>query len=458
MSNRKLGRVVVIGGGASGVLAARHLWRVARGAVSITVVESRAELGRGLAFGTRFDGHLLNVCPAQMSALPDQPNHFRAWLSGCGVRLAADPCDPLCFVPRGLYGRYLDELLAGIPRPTAASSAGLEHVRQRCVALYEREGDVAAVLEDGNTVEAQAAVLATGNEPAASLVSAVAMAPWDETIWTAIPPDGLVLIAGTGLTMADSVLSLVAGGHRGPIVALSRRGLLPQAHAATQPFALDLADIPLGTSIGYLTRWLRRLLRDAATRGYGWRSVVDGMRPHMRAIWQNLPSDSRARFLRHARPFWDIHRHRLAPEVDTALRQARVRGQLRIVSGRLLSADMAPDGILVRFRRRGTSKISALRPAAIIECIGLESDPLRSANPVVRDLLARGAARSDPLGIGLDVAPDGALIDAADRRSTRVFAVGPAARAAFWEITSIPDIRSQSADVVRKIWQGLESR
>ncbi|HVV95297.1 MAG TPA: FAD/NAD(P)-binding protein [Hyphomicrobiales bacterium] len=458
MSNRKLGRVVVIGGGASGVLAACHLWRIADGAVAVTIVEPRPELGRGLAFGTRFDGHLLNVRAGQMSALPDRPDDFQTWLAASGARLAADPRDPLCFVPRGLYGRYLDELVAHLPRPTPAAPAGLEHVRQQCVGLLERDDGVTALLADGTTVEAQAAILATGNEPAASIVSPVAMSPWDDATWAAIPRDGLVLTVGTGLTMADSVLSLLATGHRGPIVALSRRGLLPQPHGAAPPLALDLADIPLGTSIAYLTRWFRRLLRDAAGRGYGWRSVFDGLRPHLRAIWQNLPPDSRARFLRHARPLWDVHRHRLAPSVDAALHRARGGGQLTIVAGRLVSAEATAEGAVVRYRRRGGGELVELRPAAVIECIGLASDPLGSANPLLRDLLARGAARPDLLGIGLDVTRDGALIDATGQPSTRIFAVGPPARAAFWEITSIPDIRTQSADTARKIWQELPLR
>jgi len=42
--------------------------------------------------------------------------------------------------------------------------------------------------------------------------------------------DAPVLILGTGLTMVDYVLSLLLEGHKGPIIAISRRGLLPQAH------------------------------------------------------------------------------------------------------------------------------------------------------------------------------------------------------------------------------------
>jgi uncharacterized NAD(P)/FAD-binding protein YdhS len=66
-------------------------------------------------------------------------------------------------------------------------------------------------------------------------------------------------------------------------------------------------------------------------------------------------------------------------------------------------------------------------------------------------LLARGAARPDPLGIGLDIDEEYSLIDASSRRSNRVRAIGPLTRAAFWECIAIPDIRAQCGDLAELI-------
>src|SRR6185503_18670421 len=116
---------------------------------------------------------------------------------------------------------------------------------------------------------------------------------------------GDALLVGTGLTMVDLVLSLDAAGHRGRILALSRRGQIPRSHADYEPAAVDAGEVPDG-SVGAIWRWLRR--RSAEV---GWRAAVDSLRPHSHRLWQGLDTGEQWRFLRHARPWWDVHRHRI---------------------------------------------------------------------------------------------------------------------------------------------------
>src|ERR1700719_808426 len=69
--------------------------------------------------------------------------------------------------------------------------------------------------------------LCCGHE-ASETLDAPFVSPWeDPRAWNAAP-DSTILILGTGLTMVDAAIALSESGHRGPIVALSRRGLLPQ--------------------------------------------------------------------------------------------------------------------------------------------------------------------------------------------------------------------------------------
>lgn len=84
-----------------------------------------------------------------------------------------------------------------------------------------------------------------------------------------------------------------------------------------------------------------------------------------------------------------------------------------------------------------------LRVARVINCSGPGADYDRIAHPLVRSLLAEGTARPDPLRLGLDVTANCALLGRTGTISRRVFAVGPVTKAAFWEMTAVPDIRRQ---------------
>ena len=61
----------------------------------------------------------------------------------------------------------------------------------------------------------------------------------------------------------------------------------------------------------------------------------------------------------------------------------------------------------------------------------------------MRALLLDGTVRPDPLRLGLDVTGTCALLSRTGAISRRVFAAGPVTKAAFWEMTAVPDIRRQ---------------
>jgi hypothetical protein len=102
-----------------------------------------------------------------------------------------------------------------------------------------------------------------------------------------------------------------------------------------------------------------------------------------------------------------------------------------------------PAGASVRYRRRGRAEIERLQVGAVVDCTGIVKNPDATGNPVMRSLFNQGLARIDPLRMGIEVAPDCAIVNNWGLPSRRLFAVGPLTRAAFWEIIAIPDIRSQ---------------
>ena len=439
---------IIIGGGASGVLLAYQLLQHPESDFRVTLIEKRPEVGRGLAYHTGNSEHLLNVRAANMSALPDDPDHFWRWLSTRADRLSLCP-DPYCFVPRRLYGDYIASLI----EPFASSEQGqrrLTIVRGECIAVSEGWDDVTVSLADGSRLAGEFVILATGHD-AATARSAWHADPWISPSVPGFSKDATVLILGTGLTMADYVLTLLREGHRGPIVAMSRRGLMAKAHQRTTPLSFTEADVPFGASTSALLRWFRQRIAAHAADGGDWRSVIDAIRPFSHRLWRELPRASKRSFLEHARAWWDVHRHRMAPEIEARITRAIAEGQLTLRAAKLVGIDGGKGCARVRYRRRGRSDIERLEVGAIVDCTGIVRDPGATGNPAVRSLFDQGLARPDPLRIGIEIAPDCAIVRGDGAPSQRLFAIGPLTRAAFWEIIAIPDIRNQCAALANQL-------
>ena len=453
MSRFPFKRIVIVGGGASGALMAAHLLRSDPNNLSVTIVETRAQLGRGLAYATGNPSHLLNVRAANMSAFADDPGHFARWLSrqAQAPETAGDP--GFRFVSRSLYGRYLESLvLEHLSGPEERRA--LTVVRDTARGVNVTPSGVAIALSARPPLHTDLAILACGHESVVD-EGPLTVSPWAEPVGAGAPSGATLLILGTGLTMVDTALALQEQGHRGRIVALSRRGLPPHAHRAVEPSPIDANAAPFDRDIATQLRWLRSLAREREAQGGDWRSVVDGLRPHTQAIWRAMTQRRRERFLEHARPWWDTHRHRMAPEVAARIGAMVASGQLEIVAGKIVEVRRNGEGADVALRRRGSQGVETLHVARVISCKGVTSSPGRSANPLVKSLFAKGLARADPLRIGIDVASDCAVVDHEGRPSQRLFAIGPMSQAAFWEIIAIPDIRLQTAALAARFTERL---
>ncbi|WP_166038065.1 FAD/NAD(P)-binding protein [Sphingosinicella sp. YJ22] len=434
--------VAIIGGGFSGAMQAVQLLR--RGVGRVTLIERAGAPGRGLAYGAAHPTHLLNVRAGGMSAYPDDPGHFARWLEARGDGDAA------AFAPRLVYAEYVREQLR---EAMAAAPGRLDLVEDDATGVDTASRGVAVTLANGAGIEADAAVLAIGNSPPkpprmlaeADLPAERFFAdPWLPGAADGLARDDSVLVIGTGLTMVDLVLLLEQRGFEGPILAVSRRGLLPRAHAAGPP-PQPRSAVPTGAA--------SRLLREVREQGEanGWRQAVDALRPVTQRLWQSTTPDARGRFLRHLRPWWDVHRHRIAPEIHARLQAMADKGQLRVAAGKLVGAESRRDGVEVEWRPRGANGTDRINVARIINCTGPEADLRGTADPLLRTLLERGTIRPDPLGIGVDVDGESRVIAADGRPRDNLFAVGPITRGSFWEIVAVPDIRSQVAGVAARL-------
>jgi uncharacterized NAD(P)/FAD-binding protein YdhS len=431
--------VAIIGGGASGTILAVQL---ARRGIGSALIDGSGRVAKGAAYSTTEPAHLLNVRAEGMSALAGEPDHF-------AKRFEAEGGERRGFAERRLFGRYLGELL-----DEAVSDGRVEIVAAPAVSAA-RDHRWSVRLDSGETIESDALVLAIGNqepEPLRAFADAgnrFVRNPWGDEARAAVrdlaETGEAALLIGTGLTMVDVVLSLDAAGHSGNIIAVSRRGQIPRSHADFDPAPVDMSRLPVGNLRG-LWRWLRR--RSAEV---GWRAAVDSLRPYSHALWQSLDLNQQQRFLRHARPWWDVHRHRIAPQVADTVKRMIGEGRLEIMAGRIAGAHNSGDGMDVEIRRRGAASPLTRHVRYAFNCTGPLHSMSHTRDALLRSLLDRGAVQPDQLDIGLEV----------DERchaagGERLWALGPLTKGRYWEIVAVPDIREQAAAVAEDIARELK--
>ncbi|MEI9982085.1 MAG: hypothetical protein WDN69_02010 [Aliidongia sp.] len=313
------------------------------------------------------------------------------------------------------------------------------------------------LLTDGREITADIVVLAMGNLPPRPPggpdrwlydTGFFIPDPWAVEAFSDVDRDEPVLLIGTGLTMIDIALRLAAEGHRGPMLAVSRRGLRPTRHKGGGAWAEFLHDkIPASPST--LIRILRAEVAKAEEQGVPWQRVFDAARPAVASIWNSWDDRCRQQFLRHLRARWDIHRHRTAPRVGDAVEALLTKGRLELTAGRIAGyrEDDAQVDVTINLRHGGTR---VFRAGHIVNCTGPGADFDKIAIPLVADLRDRGLALPDALGVGLET-EDCAVIDAQGRPSSWLFALGPLTRPAWWEITAVPEINLQIERLVAQI-------
>jgi uncharacterized NAD(P)/FAD-binding protein YdhS len=452
-------RVAIVGGGAAGALAAVHLLREQRerGGLEIELIDRTGGFGAGVAYGTRDPLHLLNVPAVRMGGVAGHPEHFHEWLLARGEPVAEE-----AFLPRDLYATYVRDLLAGAEREAVDSR--LRRRRGEVVSIVEQHGAGAAPLEltfaDGERLEADRVVLALGPLGAGDPIrvppelreSGVYVAdPWAAGSLDPARRDRSVLIVGTGLSMVDVALSLGAeeGGPR--VRAVSRHGLVPRRHRRG---LTNVRRFHIPTETGRIEPIIAAILAQicrVSRQGDDWRDVIDSMRPVTPQLWRSLETAEKQRFLAEFQRLWDVHRFRMAPEVADRFEALRAAGRIQTEADSIVSVEPHGRGARVFLRTPGAHDLDTVEVDRVINCSGAGCDLRRQAPPVLAGLLAAGRARPDELGLGLDVAEDGSLLDAEGLPSGRIFAIGALRKGVEWEAIGITEIRDHCGVVARRI-------
>ena len=439
-----------MGAGAAGTLtAARLLDESARRGrpIEIFLIDPRPTSGRGIAYSTVDDRHLLNVPAEKMSAYPEDGSHFLRWLEA-DVEGGVDPCD---FVPRRRFGRYLDDVLATALRRDPW--ARLHRIQDAVVDLVDAAPGCRLVLAGGGSVDVDAVVLAIGHlgpelswVPDALRHSAGFIAdPWSPGSFDSIPDDGDVLLVGTGLTMVDTVSSLDRPGRT--VHAVSRRGELPRAHVPGRLPDMEALDLPSSTpTLAELRTIVAGHVAKSQARYGDWRPAIDSVRSMFQQLWRGLSDSDREEFVAVDGRSWDTARHRIPPGSAEVIRRARDEGRLAVHTGSVEAVAEVGTGLEVTLTD-GT----VLSVAAVVNCTGPCHSPQRSTDPLVRALADRGLAVTGPLGLGVDTGDDGRLRDATGRCQAPIWTLGSLRRGSLWETTAIREIRSQAAALAESL-------
>jgi uncharacterized NAD(P)/FAD-binding protein YdhS len=439
--------IAIVGSGFSGTAAAVQLLRrTGARPLKILIIERGAEFGRGVAYAQSPHPYLLNVPASRMSATLTDPGEFLRF-----ARQLDPTIDGEDFLPRALYGEYLQKLLEAAAAQ-APATVQLEFVRGEVtdLVLVDEIEHVTLTLANGLRVRAHEVILALGT-PGPRLSGGIRCAitpprlrenPWSRG--QIRRGRGPLLVIGTGLTMVDVVSAEIGRDPHAEIHAISRHGLVPMGQTEFRPMAIR-CDKNLSVACAGRTSRLvsaaRRLAQQAERNGGDWREAVTHLRDQVPILWPNLARTERSRFLRHVRPYWDIHRHRIPGHVLTRLNALRASGQLSVHAGRIQSLEETDAGVRATWIPRGTSEPEELHAAEVVDCTGPDCDITRSPDPLWRALLARGLAAPDSLRLGVRTADWGALIAKDGTISDRLFYIGPLLRADHWEATAVGELR-----------------
>jgi uncharacterized NAD(P)/FAD-binding protein YdhS len=453
--------IVIVGAGFSGTVVAANLLKAQHWAATrIVLVERSTNVARGKAYAERSYPYLLNVPAGRMSADPNSPLDF---LSFAQQRLPDTTAED--FLPRALYGHYLEATLLDA-EVSAAPHVQFERLRgDVCDIEPAQEMSYRVRLADGRYLDADDVVLALGNPGPADLPGTEDLQqqytsdPWARPLTFA--PNETVLLVGTGLTMADVTTAAAAATQEQIVIhSISRHGLIPpsQTQFSNAACKADSAAILRAASFSALTllRSVRELVQETERQGGDWREAVTFIRNIAPALWQRLPTREKRRMLRHMRPYWDVHRHRLPSETLAKLNRLRQRQKLHVHAGRLLSFETVgadePVGasgtvgakIRVTWRPRGSSEPQTLLVDRVVNCTGPDYNVRRSRDPLLQSLVSQGLAVADPLNLGLRTGSYGALINAQGHAAPNLFYVGPMLRADHWEATAAHELRGHA--------------
>ena len=439
-------------------MSAVNIARLSDQHVHITVINDEPSIGRGVAYRVRRPEYLLNVAARNMSAFPHEPDHFLQWLRTRSEFESATEIELReTFVPRLIYGDYLRSIVQHhLQSPGELSLASSEFVIGKAVDVQPHDAGCLVYLADGSTVPADRVVLATGNEPPASLPGAESLADhpaWVDNPWQTwenrLPNgDGTVVLLGTGLTTVDAILTLRAKGWLGSIHAVSRHGWFPHAHFRGirypdfPPEGVDVTTLGLDELVLLIEEHCAILHGRNANPAI----IVDKLRPYTQRIWSQFSREERLRFARQHAARWNVFRHRIAPDIFSQITSSQLTGQLQVHADSIEELSASGDRIVVEL-----ADGASLEGDLVLNATGPSTKFSATQSVLLQNLLRRGVIAPDATDMGIAVDVDHTVLTDTGDRSPWLLALGPMLKGTYWETIAVPELRVQARHVAETL-------
>ncbi len=450
--------LVIVGGGAAGLILLANTFEKATSPLSIALINTGYPTGKGIAYSTKNSNHLLNVRVSRMSAFASDTNHFTNWIlskreyseyhhENLGER----------FVARKIYGEYLEDLYQSLLK-SENKNIRFDLIIDEVIDIKKTDNEFDIKLKNHESIDGKKVVLCTGNQPPISLPgisnlkssNKVFINPWDERAVENINPDQPVFIVGAGLTMVDTVISIIDQGFKNKIIVVSKHGAIPMAHPVTRVSVPHPEKAP-ASDIHEIYSELKSKIRSAIDHTEWHEPVLEAVRPFTQKIWQELPIEQKNRFLRHINHRWAKLRHRLPHEVHDFIQLLIDSNQIELYAGKLEDVQDNGTDLTIRFFDKLTESSSTIKAQRIINCIGPEGDFHKVENPLLKNMLASGMIAKDPLSLGFNATGNGEIINKDGEIVPNLFTIGSGLRGILWESTAIPEIRVQAHEMANKV-------
>jgi uncharacterized NAD(P)/FAD-binding protein YdhS len=437
--------IAVVGGGFSGVATLANLVRDAKIPFSACVISRDPEGVFGPAYSTPRMEHLLNVHAKGMGLFAENHRHFLEWLEAEGIEASPDQ-----YMPRPLYGRYLASVLADTKKLAIEKGITLDWFQGEVEDIVDQP-DYLAIMSGSDIIGARQVVLAIGN----SLKAREDIGPenlirnvWHYDFSRLGPRQKNIALIGSGLTAADTIISILNAGWQGTITCYSGRGSLPKSHLPAYDIAQRIPGFGSTVISQRLSDFMRLVRAEIAKGERDWRYVIDSLRPLSHDIWRSLPETDRRRAAAKYFTLWNIHRHRYAPSIAASIDAAIAAGKLKMVAARV--KDTADDNDRLRI----TLENGAVETFDLaFKCTGVNYRV--DSNPLLKKLADKGMLKKTPDGNGVR-ASDNFIVY--QNRPNTIYALGAPLFGLLFETTAVPELREEAKTISAALLRAAAAR